>query len=267
MARETIKEKLAERYQPDQPALFDQDGEPAHSAVLALVVARRYEHTGVRLTEDESKCQRLVELLQLRWGVARISREMCIAKATVRAARRTLAVQGKIGPYQQRVMEGMEDAIEAGVYAYRDAQENGKIAPAQIPVGVGIFWDKRAASRGEPTTIQGTAKVQTDRSPDAVNRAFAHMKICNSEGEMDSASSVTVPNHLQLAGGADSVATLVATPGREIADCMADGPPRPLSSPVAPLAAPDPPPAPVRLPAEPDGGGDGPGGGPPDTTQ
>lgn len=259
MARGTIKEKLAERYQPDQPSLFDQDGEPAHPAVLALVVARRYEHTGVRLTEDEEKCQRLVELLQLKWGVARISKEMSIAKATVRAARRALAAQGKIGPYMQRVTEGLEDAIEAGIYAYRDAQENGKIAPAQIPVGVGILWDKRAAARGEATTIVGSARVESDRSPDAVNRAFAPLKICNSEAVKDAASLTLLPERAQIVGSGQRGATLDASVGRETAACMTGGLPPPSSptdAPTPPMPATFLPPATRRPPAEPDGGGD-----------
>lgn len=204
MGRETQRDKLLAKYEPNQHELFDGDGQPACLAVLESVVRRRYEHTGQRLLEDDAKALRLVELLVGGWGVKRISREMSISPKTVRAARRALVAQGKMAPYVQRVTDAMEDAIEAGVAAYRDALEEGKIPAVQIPVGVAIMFDKRALARGEPTSISAAKPALGDElSEAAINAAFEKLPVCNSEvvlGHKDSASVENAQKHQQIVG-------------------------------------------------------------------
>ena len=78
MARMTNKSVLADRQQPAQPALFDDQQQPMEPAALESIRHRRYEHKGVRLLEDDAKALRLVELILLKWGVKKISREMMI---------------------------------------------------------------------------------------------------------------------------------------------------------------------------------------------
>ena len=162
MARTSQRDVLADRQRPAQPALFDDSQMPVEAAALESIRQRRYEFKGVRLVEDDEKGMRLVELLALKWGVKKISREMNISPHTVRAARRLLVSQGKLAPYKQRVVEMMEDVIEAGVEKYRDALEEGRVPAAQIPVGVAIMFDKRALAMGEPTSISGRGEAQAE---------------------------------------------------------------------------------------------------------
>ena len=162
MARTSQREVLADRQQPGQPALFDDSQMPVEAAALESIRTRRHEHQGIRLTEDDTKAQRLVELITLKWGVKKISREMNVSPHTVRAARRILVTQGKVAPYKQRVVEMMEDVIEQGVGNYLEALQDGRVPAAQIPVGVAIMFDKRALAMGEPTSIRGSLEAPSD---------------------------------------------------------------------------------------------------------
>lgn len=184
---------LADRQNPEQPALFDDQQLPIEAAALESIRTQRYQHTGARLTDDDAKALRLVELLTLNWGVKRIAREMNVSPHSVRAARRLLAAQGKLAPYKQRVVEAMEDIIEAGVTSYRDALEDGRIQGAQIPVGLGIIFDKRALALGEPTTIAaGSGQSNQGLKVEDLNAYLSTLPSCKTPenpGEIDSASS------------------------------------------------------------------------------
>ena len=153
MARKSHKQELALRQDPLAPTLFDDQQMPTRLDVLRAVQEKRYEHKGVRLLEDEQQALRLVEMLMARWGLKKIARAMGISKWTVKAARDALVSQGKMAPYKQRVVELMEAAIEAGLEHYVAGIEEGLVAPAQIPIGMGIVWDKRALALSEPTAI------------------------------------------------------------------------------------------------------------------
>lgn len=256
MARRTKREKLLEKCNSQQPDLIDGDGLPTCASVLESVVRRRYEHTGARLLEDDAKALRLVELLVGGWGVKRISREMSISPKTVRAARRALVAQGKMAPYVQRVTDAMEDAIEAGVAAYRDALEEGKIPAVQIPVGVAIMFDKRALARGEPTSISAAKPVLGDElSEAAINAAFEKLPVCNSEvvlGHEDCRSVGNVQKRQQIADEHDVDAALDATLTRPEPPSLTPADRATLTPTDRPT--PDHPPAAVTSPSEGAGG-------------
>lgn len=193
MARTSKRVVLVDRQDPSQPPLFDDRQYPAELGALESVRTRRYECKGVRLVDDDTKALRLVELLCLKWGVKKISREMNISPHTVRAARRLLAAQGKLAPYVQRVTEVMEDAIEAGMTQYRDALEDGLVSAGQIPVGIGIIFDKRALAKGEPTSIRGGVDAQADElKVEALNAYLEQLPSANPPAEgvaVDSSST------------------------------------------------------------------------------
>lgn len=176
--------------------------------VLEAIRSRSYEHRGVRLLEDDAKALRLVELLMARWGVKKISREMNISPHTVRAARRALVIQGKMAPYKQRVVEMMEDAIEAGIERYRDCLENGTVSGAQIPVGLGIIFDKRALAMGEPTSISHAQVSDEMPSEDKINAFLSTIPSANT----DSPSIALTPKALQIEANPAADASLDATP-------------------------------------------------------
>src|SRR5581483_8636180 len=171
MPRRSRKQMLMERQNPAAPWLFDEHQLPVRPDVLQAVKDERYRHTGARLLDDEAKALRLVELLSAKWGVKRISREMGISKWTVIAARDVLVKRGQLAPYKERLVQIYEEIVETGALKYLVALENGKITPAQIPFGVGIFSDKRALALGEPTVIGAGASgpSQDDLSVDRLN--------------------------------------------------------------------------------------------------
>ena len=224
---------IAERQDANAPWLFDGENlpvcQPALEIIqsrerLAALEAKRYTHTAVRLLEDEEKACRLVECLVNRWGVKRISRELNVSPHTVRAARRALAAQGKLAPYKQRVVEKMEDAIEAGLDKYLEGVENGSVSAAQIPVGLGIISDKRALALGEPTSIAASAGVQDDLSVEKLNAYLASLKTAKSDyqssGNGDISKQITLlaaPDASLDASAAqpspDAATVLVAAPG------------------------------------------------------
>ena len=150
---------------------------------------RSYEHKGVRLTEDAAKAERLVELLCLKWGVKKISREMNISPHTVRAARRLLTSQGRLDPYKKRVVDRMEDAIEAAVEHWANAVEEGRVPVAQIPVGMAIMFDKRALAMGEPTSISGATVASQGLTVDDLNAYLERLPSCKIPVAADIAST------------------------------------------------------------------------------
>jgi len=210
MARVTKKAKLADQQDLQQPALLDDSQLPVCLPVLEAVRQRRYEHVGARLTDDDERCLRLVELLVARWGIKKISREMNISPHTVRAARRALTAQGKLATYVQRVVESMEDAIEAGIANYRDALEDGRISAGQIPVGLGIIFDKRQLATNQATSISASTVVAEDLSVDKLNSFLEQLAIADSPISVpeDSQSFGLVANGQQIQGDHAPDATL-----------------------------------------------------------
>ena len=203
MPRESNKDKLAERQDVTAPFLFDEDGDPTCLPVLESIRQHKYEHTGQRLVEDDALAFRLVELLCLGWGCKRIAREMCISVHTVRAAKQLLEKQGKLAPYKERFRALSEEIIEVGARQYLDALEKGKVPAAQIPVGIGIIFDKRALALGEPTSIsQRDGPSQAEMSVEAINAYLAKLPSAN-PGPVDSQSAGNTPKTTESGGKCD----------------------------------------------------------------
>lgn len=207
MPRVTKRSKLLEKFNPQQQPLFDDGGYPLCAGVLASVATRRYAHKGLRLVEDDERALRLVELLSSKWGVKRIAREMHIAPATVRAARRYLVEQGKLDPYEKRLAEAMEDGIEAGVSNWRDAMEANLVPASQLPVPLAVMFDKRQNLAGRPNQIIAVVHARSaDLSPEAINASFLDIEVTK-----DSASLNGDAKPKQIEAGMPPDASLDAT--------------------------------------------------------
>nr|WP_294577649.1 helix-turn-helix domain-containing protein [uncultured Rhodopila sp.] len=152
--------KLQESQDVSTPLLFDEAALPIRDDWVRAIHDGQHKHTGARLLDDERKVLRLVELLMSGWSIKRIATEMQVSRHTVRAAREALVARGEVAHYKERVVRKMEEIIEVGLTQYAQALEDGKVPPAQIPVGVGIISDKRALAMGEPTTISAGMTVQ-----------------------------------------------------------------------------------------------------------
>ncbi len=162
MPRKTKKDALAARQDVSAPFLFDEESLPHRPDLVRAVVEKRYETTGARLLDNDDKVMRLVDLL-LRHppiGLRKIARAIGCSRDSVRAAKDALVSQGKLGPYKERVLRIHEDIIEFGSGNYLRALENDAVPISTIPLGVGIFSDKRALGLGEPTAISLGATAQ-----------------------------------------------------------------------------------------------------------
>jgi hypothetical protein len=156
MPRKTKKEGLAKRQRSDELFLFDLDTLPIREDVVEIVRTERYRNTGARLLDNEELTQRVVNRLCLRHGVERIARDEHISPHSIRAAREVLVSQGKMAGFVKRFTARCEEILEAGLEAFYAGILNGDVAPGQLPVGLGIVFDKRALALGEPTSISGT---------------------------------------------------------------------------------------------------------------
>jgi len=207
MPRETQREKLLERYDPDQQSLFDDDGTPMQAELLQALELRRYEHKGVRLVENDARAAELVSYLMAGWGVKRIAVKMEISPKTVRAARRLLASQGKLAPFEQRLVAAMEDAMEANAEAYRDAAEARMVPVTTIPVGNAVTFDKRQLVVGRPTSINATLHARPPQfSVEEINASFVDISSAS-----ESASLPNAQKPLQNEGCGAMDVTLDAT--------------------------------------------------------
>lgn len=174
------RQALAERQDARAMDLFDEEQVPVRPDVLQLVKEGQYHHKGVRLLENEQLCLRLVELLLVRWGMKKIAAELRISKHTVRAARDELVRRGELAPWKERVLAKFNEIIEAGADRYLEGIEKGTISAAQIPIGLGIIFDKRQLALGEPTSIGISGQVALDREKLSVQALNAWVQTLDS---------------------------------------------------------------------------------------
>jgi hypothetical protein len=144
MARKTKKMELQRAQDPAAPFLFDEHALPYRPELVKAIKAGEHKHTGARLLDNHKDVGRLVELLTMGWGLKRIAKAMRVSKHSVRAARDELVRRGEMAPFKERVVAKFEEIIEVGATEYLRALEDGEVAAAQIPVGLGIISDKRA---------------------------------------------------------------------------------------------------------------------------
>lgn len=193
-----------------QGLLLDVEGQPLRHDLVELVRSGRHKHTGQRLLGNEHECQRLVELLQAKWGLKRIARALGVSKWSVRAARQALVERGEMAPWKERVVAMMEDFAEAGLARMVDGVEDGTMPVGQIPVPVGIVLDKRRDAVGEPSAA-GAGPIQVQVL--TVEAAREWLRGLSSEGQ----STGTVEIQAKVESLPPPAATFAATsdgPGR-----------------------------------------------------
>jgi DNA-binding Lrp family transcriptional regulator len=116
--------------------------------------------SGVIVERDRELVDSVLAAFTAGIGKRRIARAFGLSPHTVRGIVQRAEASGRIAPYKQRMSARLAQAIELGVEQYIEALEEGKIAPGQIPVGVGILTDKKALLDGE-----ATARVERTDGP------------------------------------------------------------------------------------------------------
>lgn len=217
MPRTTKKAVLARRQKRDEPFLFDYDSLPVREDLVECVRQERYKHTGARLRDDEELTQRVVNRLCLRHGIERIARDEHISPMSIRAAREVLVSQGKMGGFVKRFQQRAEEIIEAGMEAFYQGILSGEVSPGQLPVGLGIIFDKRALSLGEPTSIGLSANANL--RPEALSERAINAWV--ESLPVESESIVICENHKQLTQCPHPDAALVAESTTPIAAVVA----------------------------------------------
>jgi len=160
MPRVTKKSQLAKRDDKAAPFLFDYDSLPVREDLVEITRVGRYVHTGARLLDNEEQAQRIVNRMMLRHGIERIARDEKVSPHSIRKMRAALVAQGKMAGFVKRFVESVEEIIESGMIRFHEGILSGEVHPAQLPVGLGIFFDKRALALGEPTAISVGASAQ-----------------------------------------------------------------------------------------------------------
>ena len=160
----------------------------------AAAERRKPRYTGALLLKNQRRCQRMVEMLMAGWGLKRTARALHASKQSVVKARDALVASGEIDPYKKRVIAVMEEIIELGSGLYLKDLEENKVPPVQLPVGVGIFADKRAQALGEPARIGLEASAPADFiSVDRI-RAWLQSLPGDTESHSDRAGSLGQPS-------------------------------------------------------------------------
>lgn len=240
--RKTRKADLARRQKSDEPFLFDYDSLPIREDVVECVRQERYKNTGARLLDNEELTQRVVTRLVLRHGIERIAREERISPMSIRAARDVLESQGKIGGYVKRSVQWIEDIVEAGLRAYYEGIISGAVSPGQLPVGLGILFDKRALALGEPTSI-GVSAVNL--RPEVLSERALNAWVDALPVEAESTVIAAEPKQIAPPAAADAAFGADAAPPTALGADAA--PPTAPLSPDAPAQATAPPPAPPEM--------------------
>lgn len=227
MARKTNKQKLAARQDTSTPALFGEDGLPVRADLVEAIVQGRHKHTGERLLENHEHVGLLVELLLQGMGVDRIAKRMGVSKWSVIAARDALVARGEMAGWKERIARRSELAVEDGLAAWHEGVLNGSVKPAQIPIGLGIIFDKRQLAMGEATAISGTAAVAdpSKLSVDRLNSALQSLE-AQSIGQAPEPKQIKAAPALEaglVAGGAGPEAERETVPGAARAGAGAGG--------------------------------------------
>jgi hypothetical protein len=246
MPRQSRKDQLAKKQDPAALELFDLEGLPHREDLVRNIAERRYEHTGARLLDDDGKALRLVEMLISQVPVARIARELGISRHTVRRAHAALVATGKLAHYKERIAQLYEQICEGSAINYRNAVEANLVPVGQIPIGAGIFHDKRAQTLGEVTSVSVgiRAAPQEALSVETINRTIENL---GKPGAIESASTGFAP----VCSETEKCGADLGTSPR----LLGPGNPEP-AAPPAPPPSPDPTPDP-----RPSQGGDPPPGG------
>ncbi len=107
-------------------------------------------------------------------GKERIAGAFHISKNSVRGIIERARESGKIDPYKKHVSKSLGRAIESGIERWSEAVEEGNIRPDQIPVAVGIFFDKKQLLDGEVTSrVERVAAPSVDDVLAKMERARA----------------------------------------------------------------------------------------------
>ena len=124
----------------------------------------------------------LVDIILERFAAGASQREIArvfsVSPNTVAGIVARATTSGRIEAYKTRVSAKLAGAIEGGIEVWTDALRAGLLNPAQIPLAVGIFSDKKALLDGEATSRVEVRQVEpTGQDIDAALRALPEIEV------------------------------------------------------------------------------------------
>ena len=124
----------------------------------------------------------LVDVILERFAAGASQREIAkifrVSSNTVAGIVARATTSGRIEAYKTRVSAKLAAAVEGGIEVWTDALRAGTLNPAQIPLAVGIFSDKKALLDGEATSRVEVRQVEpTGQDIDAALRALPEIEV------------------------------------------------------------------------------------------
>lgn len=166
MDENTLPEKWQEA---EQQLLF------AEGAELLTVEedARQGKYSGKIIDKHRAKVAAICNALAGGIGIIRIARAFGVSEHTVMAIRdrhpELIAMEEK------ELSRTYGKILKLSAERYLEALVSGSIQPAQLPIGMGIIFDKKALLDGKPTQI--VHHQEKDLTVEDLNRLFDSMKV------------------------------------------------------------------------------------------
>ena len=117
---------------------------------------RSGKYSGKIIDKNKAKVQAIVQALASGVGQLKVASAFSVSVHTVRAIIQRhpelIAIEEK------KLSSDIGFAVKLGVERYIEAIVSGAIPAAQLPVGLGILFDKKQLLDGKPTAIQGSSK-------------------------------------------------------------------------------------------------------------
>ena len=133
-----------------QPEFFSpQDVE---SGLIEVAGRPKGQFTGALIEKQAALVDLILERFATGASQREIARLFSVSPNTVAGVVARATASGRIEAYKTRVSAKLAGAIEGGIEVWTDALRAGQLNPAQIPLAVGIFSDKKALLDGEATS-------------------------------------------------------------------------------------------------------------------
>ncbi len=126
--------------------------EAVESGLVEIAGKPRGQFSGVLIEKQAALVDVILERFAAGASQREIARVFSISTNTVAGVVARATSCGRIEAYKTRVSAKLAGAIEGGIEVWTDALRAGTLNPAQIPLAVGIFSDKKALLDGEATS-------------------------------------------------------------------------------------------------------------------
>ncbi len=168
-----------------QPELFSPDAYPVRPDLVQMVKGKSFLHTGAHLTKDEELCRGVCADLVLGASDRAIAKKWRISRNSIIGIEMAMRARGELEPLKQEISGLLGEVIVMGLRNYRDALAGGLINPAQIPIPMGVFIDKKGQLDGN--VIPGTQLKAPELTADQVAKEIEAMQ---AESAVDIEASV-----------------------------------------------------------------------------